>query len=232
MYNPTRQQQKGRRRPQLNPHAGTKHSDIMRRQGAGRGAPSVVNQSKTPHGFGNAVFECDGFTVRYETMFAGNNTGMLVNEDGDRTIRVLSGVVFLLTEEVDKEGKATQHQTRIAAGQHINAARGTRHAVATSGTTDVELLFIETPGYLETATALSAGVGSIPEDAVMVPPEHTTPARRASQEKAQAQAELIQKTRQRRRAPRKKTSGPFSENANSAAAMGVKPRPSGPPPEE
>ena len=217
VYNPARanRNQKAKRAP--NPHAGVKHSDIVRRNGVGLNAPMSVSKENTKHGMSAPIFEAPGFSVRYETVFAGNNTGIGVSEEGDRTIRVLRGSLFVFFE--DENGVSIQYQIR--ADQHLNAPRGVRHGYATSGTEDVEILVVESADYKWTLTGESV-VTSAP-DAVIASPAASIPPRRTE---SPAKEQALELQRQRRRPAKNKVVSP--QNANSANAAGVNLRPMGP----
>lgn len=217
VYNPARTNQQKKARKAPDPHAGTKHSDIMRRAGVGLTAPVASPKEKTRHGFTAAIFSSPNFVVRHETMFAGNNTGLVVSEDGDRTIRVLRGSIFVFFE--DDAGQKIQYQIR--ADQHLHAPSGVKYGYATSGTEDVELLFIETKDYqvieLEEPTIRTVN------DAVVATPESAIPPRR---KESPAKEQAVAMARARRRSGTSKVVSP--QNINSANMPGVNLRPMGP----
>src|SRR5687768_15036766 len=95
-YNPVRAQGRtARRRPASNPHAGVKHSDIVRTRGVGSSLPPLSARESSEHGFGVPVFAGSDFVVRHEVMYQGNNSGIGVNEEADRIILVRRGLLFL-----------------------------------------------------------------------------------------------------------------------------------------
>src|SRR5690606_14244261 len=100
-YNPARAKnfyKNANRRRKQDPHAGTKHSDIMRRQGFGSALPAG-NRVATPRGMAATLFDGPNWTARIETIAAGNNLGYGVNHEADRLYSVLSGVLYVIVGE-------------------------------------------------------------------------------------------------------------------------------------
>lgn len=224
MYNPTRntKSKKARLRRQ-NPHAGTKHSDIVKRNGVGGNAPVSQVLVHSLHGRESSIFSCDNFEVRYELFLAGNSSGYGVNEKGDRTIRVLRGTLFVTFEAMNGE-KITK---RIAPGAHLHAPAGMKHMFATSGTEDAELLFIETPDYRDDWQQLEDPVINKVNQPVLSSPEAAIPARRKST-KAYEQAANAAARKGRRRGKGPKVVSPqtaLAATGAQAAVTGLNPQP-------
>jgi len=102
-----------------------KHSDIMRRQGT-----HVVvggSREKTNTGFAVPGFQGKTFETYFETMLAGSSTATYKHEKKDKTLRILSGDLFVLTKtgEIEK-------QQRAIAGDEVVLERGTEYRLATS----------------------------------------------------------------------------------------------------
>jgi quercetin dioxygenase-like cupin family protein len=244
-YNPVRaknwNKRSNRRRQPLNPHAGTKHSDIVRRAGMGATVP-LENRQQTASGFMASVMENDDFSVRQEMIGAGASIGFGLNPTGHRLIRVLSGLIFI-TEEV----KGARVLKKIQAGGSFRAPAGVAHGYSTTGTADAEILIVESPGYHAGWEELEAGVISSNRPQVFVKPaaaDLNRPSRRPKEEsKAKEQAIRVSRRRVRRQPRRGRQAavaprGPSpsgaaqvgrnaSKNANSGAVAGVNPQPMG-----
>jgi hypothetical protein len=169
------------------------------------------------------VFDCESFSVRYELFLAGNNSGYGVNEEGNRTIRVLRGSLFAAYEN-EKGMRITE---RIHEGGHLHVKAGTKHSYASSGTGDVELLFIETPDYAAGWSQLEDGVFR-EEESVIAAPSAARPGRRSEGSKAKEQALKADKRRTRRQGTSNKVVSPQDALAATGAAAsqpGVNPQP-------
>ena len=221
MYNPARQQpHKKKRRPQPSPHAGTKHSDIMKRRGVGLTAPAYSSQKRMPFGYISDVFSCDDFEVKHVIIYQGNSLGYGFHPSKDRTIRVLRGDCF-----VHYEGKSGHVETqRLQTDEHMHAKRNANYGIATSGTTPVELLFIQSVNYEEDWETLQPAefANKVPE--LSTPPTASIPSRRP---KSESKA-LQQAAKKPRRAPAQRVPAQQQSNVNSGTFFGVNPRPMGP----
>lgn len=117
----------GLKRQRREPNVQTikKHSDIMRREGN----TLVVGGArvKTQTGFIVPGFTGKTFETYYETMLAGTSTATLRHEKKDRTLRLLSGLLYILTQ--DDKG---DHQRRVIAGDELVLERGLTYRLATS----------------------------------------------------------------------------------------------------
>lgn len=102
-----------------------KHSDIMRRQGN----HVVVGgaREKTDTGYVVPGFRGKTFETYYETMLAGTSSATYKHEKKDKTLRILSGDLFVLTKDENGE-----NQQRAIAGDEIVLERGTEYRLATS----------------------------------------------------------------------------------------------------
>jgi mannose-6-phosphate isomerase-like protein (cupin superfamily) len=250
-YNPVRAKNFYRntsKRPRRqDPHAGIKHSDIMRRQGMGQTLPTEGRQ-QTPHGFGATIFSGEDFNVRSEIIAAGNNLGFGVNEEADRVYQVIRGPLFVIIE--GEQG--TKDVLQVQDGGNFRAPRGLKHGVASSGTNDVELLVIESASYADTWQQIEDGVARTSEDLAAYTNNQAAqqaqiniadapPARRRDQSKAKKQA-VKEAAKRRRRQPKmaasptpaqtaaagQKVGRNASKNANSGNVQGVNPMPMGP----
>jgi hypothetical protein len=114
-----------RKRRQPDPRKIKKHSDIMRRT-----ASSVLvsgSRERTETGYTVPGFQGKTFETYFETMLAGTSTPDLKHEKKDRTIRILSGALFVLTD--DGSGEIDR---KAAVGDEIVFERGTVYRLATA----------------------------------------------------------------------------------------------------
>lgn len=223
MYNPERNKknQKNRLRQQ-NPHAGTKHSDIVRKHGVGVGAPIKQVLKRSAHGRFSPIFDCDSFSVRYELFMAGNNSGVGVNPKGERTIRILRGSLFVTYE--DTKGEVVSE--RIHQGAHLHVPANVKHSYATSGTSDVELLFIETPQYEDGWERLTDAT-LLCEDASMIMATPTA-AKSGRRDSNKAKEQAVRSAARKARRVGTKVVSPqdaLAASGASAVSVGVNPKP-------
>lgn len=243
-FNPVRaknwNKRNGRTRRPLDPHAGTKHSDIVRRSGMGATIP-LENRQQTESGFMASIMETEGFSVRQEMIRAGTSIGYGHHLEANRVIRVLDGMLFVF--EVGADG---ERQTRpLNVGGYFQAPAGKEYGYATSGTADAEILIIETPNYRAGWESLEEGVISTnqPEVFVAPPQDDLTKPERRPREQSRAKEQAMRSARRKvRRQPKRTTSaaprGPSpsgakqigrnaSTNTNSSNVDGVNPQPLG-----
>lgn len=135
-----------RKRRQPNVNTIKKHSDIMRRRG--NRATVGGTREKTNTGYEVRGFQGKTFETYFETMLAGSSTATLRHEKKDRTVRILSGVLYVLTE-IDEDGKGLQNQTKAIPGDEIVLERGTAYRLATSKE-DVEFFVCQSAKYAAT----------------------------------------------------------------------------------
>lgn len=212
-----------RRRPQPNPHAGVKRSDIVRRRGVAQSLPTD-GRVKTKHGVSTTVFESKSFEQRHVFMYSANNTGMGVNKKGDRTVRVLGGRIFVTILEED--GQKSIHE--VNEDSYFNFPRGMSYSIATSGTGDAELIITETKDYMDNWKELEGETVNVNRnDALFVAPVNTV--RRRGKSKAKQQAEALAKSKGDRSAAVQGAKSSRIDNVNSSTVIGVNPKPMGPP---
>jgi hypothetical protein len=141
------------KRPRVqNPHAGVKHSDIMRRQG-GIGSALPQQRTVTASGYSSAIFKGTGFNFRHELLAAGNSSGLGVNAEKARVFHVVKGVLFFLVH--DAEGNKSYVQ--VQEGGNFVAQPGLIHGYATTGTQECAFLIAEDADYASTWEELEAG---------------------------------------------------------------------------
>jgi hypothetical protein len=136
-----------RRRRQPDPRKIKKHSDIMLRT-----ASSLIvggERERTETGFRVPGFQGKTFETYFETMLAGTSTPDFKHEKKDRTIRILSGSLFVLKDEGNGE---TQRTAR--AGDEIAFERGTTYRLATSKES-VEFFVCQSAKYAATLDTIS-----------------------------------------------------------------------------
>lgn len=231
-YNPTRVNSnraavQRQQRFQPPPGAGISRSAIMARQGQYR----VPAGDKIPTHTGHTVKLFDGaFITRFETMDARCTSGVQVNPEGDRSILMLRGALFVTVK--DAEGPKS---LKVIDGQHINIPRGVEFELATSGDFGADFHVTETADFDKTLQKLTPPIiGTAPPITDQSLQSSPTVVRRGvdpvTMAQAQDLAEASQERRRRRAAAR--TNGEFASNANSSSVIGVSPMPGGPPVEE
>ena len=235
-YNPKRQ------RPNVTKHAkrmkaqasgGTTHAKAMRSQGVGTFAPTNQERIPTLHGIRSVAMECEHFKSYYECIYAGNNLGFGVNNTGHRTVRVVSGSLYLITApaaalesgvEIDLKAKEIQ---KITEGSFVNLPAGTAYCLAAPGTLNVELLITESPGYDADWVECEEGavkVGELPFQAPSAVLGGRGERVNSSRER-DVVATRSSKRRQRQAQAQNGDRTPARLNANSAAVIGVNPMP-------
>ena len=130
----------------MNPHAGTKHSDIVRRTGVGQALPA--DRKRTLTGYGAETFRGDDFTVRYELIAAGNAHPLGINTKRDRVVHVLEGQLFVQLAIPTEDSVEHKYVSVLAGGQYV-AKAGTIHALGDSGTGDVSVMVVEPAASLK-----------------------------------------------------------------------------------
>jgi len=247
-YNPVRANnfyKRNRGNRVLNPHAGTKHSDIMRRQGLGITVP-MADRTQTATGVASTLMETSGFVVRAEVIAAGNNCGLGVHKTKDRMLLCRTGSLFVRVA-VDEGTQGSNEYHRLQAGAHVRLPRGTVYSIASSGTEDAEVLFVEDPDYMTGFIYLEnpETVGMSDQSTLSAAaPDMILQPRRTDQSIAKAQAlQQAKETAVRmRRRPARASVTPGTQmasgatavgknatvNANSGNVTGVNPMPAGP----
>lgn len=102
-----------------------KHSDIMRQRG--NNVMVGGSREKTDTGYVVPGYRGKTFETYFESMLAGSSTATYKHEKKDKTIRIISGDLFILTKIGDKED-----QKRAIAGDEVVLERGTEYRLATS----------------------------------------------------------------------------------------------------
>jgi len=192
MYNPTRMNPNNLKRNsqrRYNPHAGRKHSDIIANQGPKSVFISDLAQRiSTDRGWKIVHFEGEDFEVVYEYICSKNATGKIVNKEGDRCIRVLSGQIFL-TVNAD--------QISLRTGQAYPIPKGLEYELATLGTEDAEVLFCQKRDYEKEIEQLTESTAQNAKMIAVMPKDPTLPSR-ISSDKAKLAASKIQEQRDAR----------------------------------
>jgi mannose-6-phosphate isomerase-like protein (cupin superfamily) len=116
-----------------------KHSDIMRAQ---RGNVVVGGaREKTDTGYVVPGYKGKTFETYFESMLAGSSTATYKHEKKDKTIRIISGDLFVLTKT-----DGVEKQQRAIAGDEVVLERGTEYRLATSKE-DVEFFVVQSAKY-------------------------------------------------------------------------------------
>ncbi len=234
-YNPVRAAQPYRntskRRRRVDPKAGIKHSDIMRRQGVGQSVP-LAGRTRTSHGVGAPIFDGDKFIVRSEVVFAGNSTDYGVNDKADRVYQVTSGVLYATVKTGEnKDGSPIRENVAVQAGGTFRAPKGVSYCVSTA-TSDAEILIIEDKGYEKNWTKIEEGTVSEAKNTATLAGETSdapTQKRRKNQDKAKAAALANAKKRGRSTSPNvnKRVGVNKTTSSNAPNVSGTNPMPAG-----
>lgn len=217
-----------RRRRQPDVRNIKKHSDF-----ADRTANKLIvggTRERTDTGFVVPGYIGKTFETFYETMLAGTSTATYRHEKKDRTIRVLSGVLFVLASNGGEET-----QRRAIAGDEIAIERGTAFRLATSKE-QVSMFVCQSTKYtaaLELVTDSTLNSKPVPDHLLQEPtlgqrisqidPSQAPTKRRGSKAKEQLAA---------MRSGRKGGATTFDEpipgrDGDVSVSHGVSPRPSG-----
>jgi mannose-6-phosphate isomerase-like protein (cupin superfamily) len=196
------------------PGSGVRHSTIVSKQGLQAVTISDVrNKVNTPRGWKVQQFRGPDFEVVYEFICARNSTGLIKNEDADRSIRVLAGRLFVT---VDKE------IIELRSGMSISVARDKEYEMATSGDTDAEVILCQGPEYEDgiEVIAATAAVNAVSQ-AIFAEANPQAAPRSMRSSKAEAQAQILlaqRRARQARRRPNQQVPQPGASPGQIAAA--------------
>lgn len=196
-----------------------KHSDIVRTRVQSDVGVIHGEREKTSTGFIVKGFFGKNFETFIQVMMDGTSTPVLKHEKKDRTVRVLSGMLVVMTDK----------HNMLMRGQELALERGTEYRlIAAKG--DVEFVVVQSANYaaaLQVVDASEAKTTDIDTKALAgfkaAPPLEPT-RRTGSKAKEQLQA----------RAARRKTPGkemqlgksPAQGPSAATAATGMNPRPS------
>ena len=211
-HNPMRQKHTAKRQRRLDPRAGVKASDIRARYGPQAATvEDVRNKTNTPRGWRVMIHKGDAFEMVYEFICSRNATGIIVNHDHDRAVRVLGGEIYLTLEE---------NIIPLRAGESYSLEAGLEYQLATSGSFDAEVMFCQGPDYEETLEQLSEPQ-ALNASMNMPLPRETGPAQpRVDGSQAMLQAQIQQFHRQRRMADQNRSAGRPSSSADGATTAG------------
>lgn len=205
-YNPKRAQKfwrnTNKQKNRQLPHAGTKHSDIVRAQGTGVTLPGL-HRKETASGQAVDVFSNESFEVRAEVLLAGNNLGFGYNPDADCIYRVARGLLYVTSQDSENGIKQI---SKIGSGGFFVANRGLRYSVATS-TEDVEIVVISDKNYRDGWVNLEEGTFVAPEQGQVAAHGTEVIERRKDQSKAKAQAAQKGKKRGRKQSTKANAAG-------------------------
>lgn len=208
-----------RRRP-INPRNIKKHSDIVRRHVQSDVGVIKGDREKTDTGFIVKGFSGKNFETFIEVMMEGTSTPILKHEKKDRTVRVLSGLLAVITDK----------PSALSRGQELALERGTEYRLA-APKGDVEFLVCQSTNYAATLEVVDSSEASATEMNVdqlqgyRSAPEFAPTRRRGSKAKEQLAVQATERRtpgqlQQLGKSPRK---GPASA---AAAVEGTSPRPS------
>lgn len=223
MYNPTHGAKSPYKQTVVDQTKSLRHSEIVKARGVGQLAP-IGDKVPTSHGFDVIIFESKAFTIRYSLISATNSIGYGYNTKYDRSIRVLSGTLYVSTENDQKE----KIFVKLVAGMVYNAPAKAKYGFATSQEA-VELYIVEDAKYPKCWESLEEPVETA-SNASLAFAKAEPIARVGNTEQTKQQALDIsnQKLRRAKQSQARAEAGPVNDNPNSAASMGVNPRPLGP----
>lgn len=201
-----------KRQRRLDPRAGVKASDIRARYGPQAATVDDVRQKvNTPRGWRVEIHKGDQFEMLYEFICARNATGIVVNREHDRAIRVLGGEIYLT---IGKE------IIPLRQGESYSLEAGLEYQLATSGSFDSEVMFCQGPNYEETLEQLSEPQAINSNMHLPMPQEADPDKARVDGSQAQLQAQIQQFHRQRRDAKKKIAAGRPTSSADGVATAG------------
>jgi hypothetical protein len=174
------------------------------------------NRETTKSGWKIVTFAGSDFEVVYHYICARNNLGVVVNKDQERCIRVLAGQLFVSTDE----GTAT-----VNTGRTFGIKKGVEYALATSGTTDCEVLFCQGKDYDSNMDQITPATYNASLSALVAPKQNGDQPKRRSDSKAQDQAAQIGASRRQKREQHEqiKSRAPLP----GQTVVGVNPKPVG-----
>jgi mannose-6-phosphate isomerase-like protein (cupin superfamily) len=137
-HNPNRAAGASRKKARRNnPHAGHRRRRPTTPQGVDYG--DIHSRSITDRGWKVEYFGGDDFEVVYELIAAGNATGKIKNDDADRTVRVLEGILYVLVPG--------SLPAEVRKNQVCTFPKGTEYELSSSMHGDVEVLFCRTVSH-------------------------------------------------------------------------------------
>lgn len=202
------------------PGAGIKRSEI-RRESVVRARNLSSESAVTAHGVASALFDGSKFSVKLETMGAGNNTGLQATAKGERFLFMISGGLFVrtITETGDQNGEVRE-------GEMFAFPKGQKYSLATSNH-DVTFLSITSKNYDKFLVHYG-------EEVVTKIVEQVVDVNMTSGRRTDRTAALRAKKAMEKNIVRTKKSGPIpvpvaevgvGNNSNSSAVEGVNPMP-------
>jgi hypothetical protein len=181
-FNPTRLakgQLKQQRR--IIPNSGIKRSQLMKIEGPQFIKFSEWNKKQEITGGWKIPYFNGNFECFYQLICARNSTGKVVNKKKDKFIKVLNGLIYILIEDKTIE---------LVAGNQIGLEKNQSYTLATSGSSDVELLVCQDKDYDKTTEILEQTdkLNNMPKGMEL---KESISIERRGNEKAKQQAEMI-----------------------------------------
>jgi len=216
-FNPARMNGLGssKRSRHLDPHAGLKHSQIVRSLGVQSvRVEDVRNRQDTAHGWRIPIYKGPTFEVEFQYMCMRNSTGRLRHDTKARCVRVLAGQLFVLVGD---------QSVMLVAHQAITLDPKVEYVLGTSGTGDAELYLCQDADYEKDLVTVS------PSEAININPsafaikDESAPRERRADSMARQQAEEMAARKESRRTPMTKSRAPLP----GQQVEGVNPRPIG-----
>ncbi len=234
-YNPTRSQgNRNEQRQQVRQAAQQSTRKPRHTVGAGSAAPDG-DRTATLHGFRTAVYACPSFVNYFDCLYPANAHDFGVTFTGHKSIRVIKGSLYITTCVAEKEGEAAiinpkdKQVSKVLEGSFINIPAGVAYAIASSGTTAVEMLVTESPDYNHDWVSVEGGVITEGDSIVLHSPSAIIDGksrRVGSTQEREVMAERATSRRQRQTAAQDASKRPAATtNINSSTVIGVNPMP-------
>lgn len=207
-----------------------KHSDIVRNNPATRLVVGGTRE-KTSTGYKVRGYAGESFETFYEVFMERTSTD-IIKSAGDRTIRLLSGTLYVIVQNEAAQG--TDPARKLIPGDEVAIAKNTPYRIATS-TEQAEIFVCQDAGYEDSleVVAPAAVVTEVPAHLLQEPsfedrlrgskPGEVIPPRRGSKAKEQLQKQMTQREASAQLRPPSDKQVPELANRE----MGLNPRPSG-----
>jgi hypothetical protein len=153
-------------------------------------------REKTTTGYKVPGFSSESFETYYEVMLAGSSTPVVNHATKDKTVRVISGVGFVLLSKKLDNSVLEETQKRIIPGDEIALEKGVTYRIATSNE-NFEFFVCQNAGYnTDLEIVEQVGIGKDSNDFMLTEPtmedrllemrpQETIPKRRGSKAREQ-----------------------------------------------
>jgi hypothetical protein len=157
------------------------------------------------------IHKGDQFEMVYEYICARNATGIIVNPDHDRAIRVLGGEIFLTIDE---------KVISLKFGESYSLEAGVEYQIATSGSFDAEVILCQGPDYEESVEQISEPQAVNADMHLPLPSEIRPKQPLVDPSQAMMQAGIQQFHRERREAARRQAAARPATTSDGTTTAG------------